>query len=372
MTTPVIVVTPDFPPAFGGIQRVVQELARALALSRPVTVVAPADPAAASSDPLAPHRVRRTRAAWGGAGSAAVLAEAAALLARDRDHAILAAHAMMLPAVRAAGRRTDIALLYGSELWDPRARLVLRAEHPRVGRFVAISEFTRRQAVALGVAADRIDVVALGADEPVRPADAEDRLTTLGLVDDDGVRPFLLTVGRLAEPHKGQDAVLRALPALSGCEPRLRYVLAGDGPLRAHLERVAATSGAAAAVFAGRVDEETKAALLHECRALIMVSREARAAAQFEGFGLVYLEAALAGRASVAARAGAAPEVVADGETGLLVQPDSPAAIADATLRLLDPDLADRLGAEARRRARAGGTWAHARERLFAAVAPHL
>jgi phosphatidylinositol alpha-1,6-mannosyltransferase len=145
--------------------------------------------------------------------------------------------------------------------------------------------------------------------------------------------------------------------------------MAGDGPLRHHLEHVAATAAATAAtVFAGQVDEATKGALIRHCRALVMVSREAHAAAQFEGFGLVYLEAALAGRPSLAGRAGAAPEVVADEETGLLVEPDRPAQIADATLRLLDPEYADALGAAARERARATGTWAHAGERLKRAL----
>jgi phosphatidylinositol alpha-1,6-mannosyltransferase len=100
-----------------------------------------------------------------------------------------------------------------------------------------------------------------------------------------------------------------------------------------------------------------------------MVSRESPAAGQFEGFGLVYAEAAHAGRPSIAGRAGAAPEVVIDGETGLLAIPDDPVAFASAALRLLeDPALADRLGLAAQERAARLYTSDAAGARLVAAV----
>jgi len=71
----------------------------------------------------------------------------------------------------------------------------------------------------------------------------------------------------------------------------------------------------------------------------------------WEGFGLVLLEAMAAGRPVVASAVGPIPEVVADGETGLLVPPEDPAALADAIVRvLLDADLAARLGGAGRRR----------------------
>ena len=373
MSKRILVLTPDFPPALGGIQRVVSELAHRLAGAHDVTVIAPRDEDSSRREAAVPFEVVRTRARWGGARSAVVLAEMSVLARRHDADVVVAGHVMTLPAAVTRRRRRRVTMLYGSELWDPRAQRVLGRYRERAGSFLAISEFTRGQAVQLGVRPARIQVVALGADPPVDPPDALERLSALGLVDADGVRPFLLTVSRLAEPHKGQDAVIRATAALAGNEPRFRYVVAGDGPLRRFLEHVAATSGAAeATLFAGRVDEETKGALMSSCHALAMVSREARAAAQFEGFGLVYLEAALAGRPSLAGLAGAAPEVVVDGETGLLVAPDRPAAVADAALRLLDRDYADSLGAAARERARATGTWAHARERLERALEPAL
>jgi phosphatidylinositol alpha-1,6-mannosyltransferase len=277
---------------------------------------------------------------------------------------------VMLPAVLAGGRRPPSALLaYGSELWDPRTSAVVRRFARMVSGFVAISEFTSSELQQLGVPERAIVVTPLGADTPIVPADARDRLARLHLVDEIGIRPYFVTIARLAEPHKGHDVVLRALPALAHRQPRLRYVIAGDGPLRGYLERMALTGGAEAAIFAGRVDEPTKAALLSTCQALVMVSREAHAAAQFEGFGLVYAEAARAARPSIAGRAGAAPEVVLDGITGLLIAPDDPVEFTVAALRLLDdPSLASRLGAAARDRADRLYTWEAAGDRLLAAV----
>jgi phosphatidyl-myo-inositol dimannoside synthase len=312
----------------------------------------------------------RTRTPWGGARSLAVLAETARAAAGLRPDCVVVGHAVMLPAFAAARRGAPAALLaYGSELWNTRTAFAVRRLQGTVRSFVAISHFTGAQLRQLGVPGRSIAVVPLGADAPAAPTDARERLERLGLVDEEGIRPFLVTVARLAEPHKGHDVVLRALPALAARHPRLNYVVAGDGPLRAHLERLAETAGASHARFTGRVDEPTKAALLAECRAFVMVSREARAAAQFEGFGLVYAEAARAGRPSIAGRAGAAPEVVLDETTGLLVRPDDPVEVVGAALRLLDdPGLAHRLGVAARTRADLLYTWDAAGERLVTAV----
>ena len=85
-------------------------------------------------------------------------------------------------------------------------------------------------------------------------------------------------------------------------------------------------------------------ALLAACDVLVMASR-------WEGLGLVFLEAMAAGRPCLATRVSAIPEVVVDGETGLLVPPDDPPALADGLVRLAgDPTLRARLGAAGRAR----------------------
>jgi phosphatidylinositol alpha-1,6-mannosyltransferase len=277
-----------------------------------------------------------------------------------RSNVVVAGHLAVLPAaIVAAGHSPSAVFLYGGELWSPKARHVLRLLAQRPSTFLAISRFTASVAAAAGVPRERVDIVLPGAAASPRPADWHERLRRLGLVNGAGtVVPFFLTVARLAEPHKGHDIVIRSLPPLVARYPGVRYVIAGDGPLRRLLERVVSTSGAEhSVVFAGRVDDATKGALFAGCRALVMPSREARAAAHFEGFGIVYLEAALSGRPSIAGNTGPGPEVVIDGETGLLVDPQDRVAVLEAMMRLADDvSLANKLGERARKRA-AVFTW---------------
>jgi phosphatidylinositol alpha-1,6-mannosyltransferase len=347
-------VTPDFPPSVGGIQEMLGKLAQGLAEKWEVTVIAPATAGSTDTEGDVPYAVKRSRTRWGGARSARALGEMAALGCSARPNVVLAAHLATLPAAVAASRpRHTAAILYGSELWSPKTRAILRLFWAWPRTYLAISRFTARMAIEGGIAAQRIRVVEPGASPPLLPQNGRQCFERLGLLDPSGdVVPFFVTIARLAEPHKGHDAVIRALPPLVARHPEVRYVVAGDGPLRGSLERLASVSGVEKSVlFVGRVDETTKGALLGGCRALVMPSREAPAAAQFEGFGIAFLEAALAGRPSIGGAAGAVPEVVIGGTTGLIVDPQNSTELLESMMRLMDPRFADELGEHARERA---------------------
>ena len=374
MTSPrLLLLTPDFPPVHGGIQQMLAEGAAHLSdRGWRVTVVAPSSPGAEAWDRSAPFAVVRTRATWGPRSAPAVLAEMLIAALRIRSDVVLAGHVAVLPPLLVSPRGAPVAaVVHGSELWSPQGARLVRRVRQRVARFVAVSEFTRGQLEQLGVASTRIRVAHNGGDAPTVPPDWRERLTGLGLPAAPEAPPFLLTIARLAEPHKGQDVVLRALPALVARHPGLRYVVAGDGPLRAHLRRIAATSGVGdALVMTGSVDEPTKAALLAGCRAVVLLSREAPAAAQFEGFGIALVEAAFARRPVIAGRSGGIPEVVRDRETGLLVDPTSPVAFAEAASTLVDDSAyADALGERAQARAQSEFTWTAAGRRMEGALA---
>jgi phosphatidyl-myo-inositol dimannoside synthase len=156
--------------------------------------------------------------------------------------------------------------------------------------------------------------------------------------------PAMLSVGRLV-PRKGFDLVLRSLAALSRDYPTLSYVMAGDGPERGRLEALARDLGLAGRVhFLGRVDDETKWAAYDACDLFVMPNR-LLGGADWEGFGIVFLEAALSARPSIAGRTGGAADAVSDEETGLLVDPEAPGALTGALRRLLSDDaLRGRLG----------------------------
>jgi glycosyltransferase involved in cell wall biosynthesis len=143
-------------------------------------------------------------------------------------------------------------------------------------------------------------------------------------------------VGRLA-PEKGLGVLVDAMAALPGCS----LLLVGDGPERPGLERRVADLGLADRVeFAGWVDPPWSARRTFDVLAVPSFT---------EGFPLVIVEAMLAGIPVVASAVGGIPEIVVDGDTGLLVPPHDAPALADALRRLLgDPDLRQAMAARCR------------------------
>jgi glycosyltransferase involved in cell wall biosynthesis len=208
----------------------------------------------------------------------------------------------------------------------------------RCARLIAVSEETRRAYLRQGYP-ERIDVVHNGI-EPGPPASGSLR-AELGVPDG---APLLGEIGRLCEV-KGQRELLQALASV----PDARLVLFGedlerDGAFRAALEEEARGLGVRERVtFAGfRPDA---AALLGDLDLVVLPSWA-------EGLPISVLEAMSRERAVVATRVGGTPELVVDGETGLLVPPRDPEALAAAIGALLaDPERRRAMGEAGRRRA---------------------
>jgi phosphatidylinositol alpha-1,6-mannosyltransferase len=144
----------------------------------------------------------------------------------------------------------------------------------------------------------------------------------------------LLTVGRLVI-RKGHDRVIESLPQLIKDIPELVYLIVGDGPERGYLEQLTAKLGLSERViFVGNIHDEV---LLNQyyntCDQFLMIARELDTG-NAEGFGIVYLEAACAGIPVIAGNSGGAGEAVLHEVTGLLVDPNATKEIANAILRL--------------------------------------
>jgi phosphatidylinositol alpha-1,6-mannosyltransferase len=159
--------------------------------------------------------------------------------------------------------------------------------------------------------------------------------------------PWLLTVARL-DYHKGIDTVIRALPAIRAAVPTIRYAVAGIGSRRSALEALARELGVEDAVrLLGFVGDEELPALYNAADVFVLASR--RYDLLVEGFGIAIVEASASALPVIASRSGGIPEAVRDGETGVLVDPDNPAAVAAAAIRLLgDETLRRRMGAAGR------------------------
>ncbi|MGH7717711.1 MAG: glycosyltransferase family 4 protein [Gemmatimonadaceae bacterium] len=159
--------------------------------------------------------------------------------------------------------------------------------------------------------------------------------------------PCLLCVGRVMTDEKGFDLAISALEQLAPRHPELRLTIAGGGDALPALEAHARAVGIADRVdFLGWVNPGQIPSLMASATVVLMPSRIE------EGFGLALLQAAQLGRPVIATRTGGLPEVVLDGETGLLVEPENPGAIARAIEALLrDPERTIAMGQAARRRA---------------------
>ncbi|MDB6150110.1 MAG: hypothetical protein JWQ44_1558 [Chthoniobacter sp.] len=149
-------------------------------------------------------------------------------------------------------------------------------------------------------------------------------------------------VGRLV-PQKSIDTLIRAFALFLGRERRdAKLVIVGDGPLMPALQRCAEEAGVAAhVVWAGFREDIPTVMRAFDVFTLTSV---------FEGFGLVLVEAMAARKPVIATRISAIPEVVIDGETGLLAKPRDAESIATAVAKLTDGALRARLGEAGHRR----------------------
>ncbi|RLT42960.1 MAG: glycosyltransferase family 1 protein [Chloroflexi bacterium] len=210
----------------------------------------------------------------------------------------------------------------------------------RCVRIVAISDAVREFVCAVeGIPPRKVERIYYGLDAAPAPQNVVDLRTELGWAG----APLIGFVGRLTG-QKGVDVLLNAFAIVHRALPTARLLLIGDGPQRAALAALAGGLQISAAVhFAGwREDARAQMAALN---VLAIASR-------WEGFGLVTLEAMQAGVAVVASRVSALPEIVLDGETGLLVPAANAAKLAAALLALLqDPQRAMQLGENGRLRA---------------------
>jgi phosphatidylinositol alpha-1,6-mannosyltransferase len=341
-----------FPPDIGGTERYNAECARRLcARGHALRVFTwSGEPGSPGSDPFPVERAR------GGARGAALDArDVAAWLDAGAQDVVFVSRASRLlrEVVPVAARRASVVIsvheLGGRHTrrgplgrWRVRRRYGL----DRARCVVVNSDDTRQRVAALDVPAP-IAVVHPGVDTAAFAPSAEaceSAREKLGVAD----RRVLLTVSRLAA-NKGHARVIEVLPALRARFPDLVYLVVGEGGERASLAALASSRGVADAVrFEGHVSDVR--AYYAACDVFAMPSGRPGGGKAGEGFGIAYAEAGACGVPVVASASGGGAEVVIDGETGFVVDPDDPRALERAIAGLLeDPARARQIGEAARR-----------------------
>jgi len=356
----ILLVTNDFPPRPGGIQSYLENLVGELVKTgtHMLTVYAPKWKGCEAFDVEAAQSsydvVRHPTTLMVPEPSVAVRMRR---LIADRDvdtvwFGAAAPLALLAPLARHAGASRVIASTHGHEVgWSmlPLARTALRRIGNDTDVVTFVSHYTRdRFASAFGPRA-ALEHLAPGVDtarfEPNSVARAELRARYRV-----GERPVILCLSRLV-PRKGQDMLIRALPAIRQRIDGAALVIVGGGPYRSTLHRLAHEFGVAEhVVFTDGVPGDELPAHHVMADVFAMPCRTRGAGLDVEGLGIVYLEASASGVPVVAGRSGGAPESVIDGETGLVVDGWDVGAIAAAVGDLLaDPDRAAHMGAAGRR-----------------------
>ncbi|MDH4037624.1 MAG: glycosyltransferase [Candidatus Krumholzibacteria bacterium] len=194
--------------------------------------------------------------------------------------------------------------------------------------YIAISRQVREVLISGGVPPASIDVVPSGIDldKFARGREATAVRAEFGL---DGATRVVGNIAALA-PHKSQSDLLRAAGHVLATRDDVRFFVVGEGALRADLERLAGSLGIAGrVVFTGFRPDALD--LLRMFDVFVMSS-------YLEGLGTSIMDAQAVGIPVVATRTGGIPEIVEDGESGLLVPPRSPDLLAAAILRMLDDE----------------------------------
>ncbi len=358
--TRILLVTNDFPPRRGGIQSYLHELVGQLMQTDKftLTVYAPKwkgceefdEEARAGGYEVVRHPTTLMLPSPG------VDDRMRALIARNDIETVwfgaAAPLALLAPRARAAGAARIIASTHGHEVgWSmlPMARSALRRIGDGTDVVTYVSRYTRgRFASAFGPRA-ALEYVPPGVDTDrfiPDPAARTEIRARYGL----GERPVIMCLSRLV-PRKGQDMLIRALPAIRERVDGATLVIVGGGPYLATLHRLAREAGVTEhVVFTGGVPGAELPAHHAMADVFAMPCRTRGAGLDVEGLGIVYLEASASGVPVIAGRSGGAPETVQDGVTGRVVNGSDVDEIATAVGEILaDPERAAQMGAAGRR-----------------------
>jgi glycosyltransferase involved in cell wall biosynthesis len=260
-------------------------------------------------------------------------------LLRRLDPDLVHAHYSVTHGVIASlsGRRPILLTLWGSDILrgdravGPFGRLLNRFALRRADAVTSASEFMAGVAAEIGKRP--VEVVPFGVDvERFRPVD--------------GAEGGGLVVGQAKhlEDRYGTDVLVDAVAIAASEIPGLRLILAGEGSRREALEaRVARTGLGDRVAFLGALPHDDMPGFMGSLDVLVNASRS-------ESFGVAVLEGSASGLPVVVTRVGGAPETVIDGETGILVPPEDPAALASALVALATDRTRRRAMGEAGRR----------------------
>jgi glycosyltransferase involved in cell wall biosynthesis len=252
-------------------------------------------------------------------------------------------------AAKCAGIPIIVTTEHGIHTWEVKGRIVrwlVRFLYLLTTRFtdriVAVSEFVAKDLRTNGIAEVKITRIYNGIDtEQFRPLPDEQRRELCRYLSDRDVGHLVGIVGNMVA-LKGHAWCVEAIPAIVKEHPDTLFAFVGNGPLRQEIEELVRSLGMEHHVrFTGHVSALLPR-LMGSFDVLVQPSL-------IESFGLVVVEAQACGVPVIATAVGGLPEIVSDGETGFLVPPEDPPALAEkVNLLLSEPALAQAMGKKGR------------------------
>jgi phosphatidylinositol alpha-1,6-mannosyltransferase len=342
-----LVLTPDFPPAPGGIQHLVHRtVSHAPGLEcRVVTLDTPGAAEFDRDGDLDVTRIPMLPAVPRPASTLALNAAAVTKAIAFRPEVVISAHIVMSPGASLIRRALGVPVVqyfHGKEI-GVRPKLAGYAAR-QADACIAVSSYTSGLVAVAGGSPEKIHLIHPGVDLS----------ETAGEPEPEADRPTVLTIARMEDRYKGHDVMVRAMSLVVARVPDAQWIVVGDGPLRAAIAELARSSGLDEGVirFLGAVSDEERDAWLDRAHVFAMPSRMPAGGFVGEGFGIVYLEANAHRCPAVAGNVGGAVDAVVDGETGLLVDPEDHIAVGNALVELLEDGPRRRaMGAAGARRA---------------------
>jgi phosphatidyl-myo-inositol dimannoside synthase len=362
----ILVITWNYPPRRGGIEYLVSNLCAGLRQKHSVQVITAH---ARSGHPFDEYVFRAPLpglipfslyALWRGA----------ILLLRSRGISVIFGGSVMVtPLVlilaRLFGRKAVVQahgldVMYASRVYQGICVRWLKF----CNRIVANSEYTASLVERKKVPRERVFVIPPGVrtDALAKPVNLEATKEKFGLKD----KPTILFVGRLAKRKGVKEFIEKSLVRIVREIPSVCFVIVGDNPLQSLTQRDDVVGEIHTAVsqlglhghvrLLGSLDDEEVTKLYQLCDVVVLPALAF--ADDVEGFGIVLLEAAAAGRPAVATRVGGIPDAVEDGKSGILVNPGDYERLSQTLVELLSsPTIRSTVGDYARDRVREAFSW---------------
>lgn len=363
--------TENWPPRVGGIERYLTGIAEHL-VEHEVTVIAPFDSPAfggiAQGKPF-DFRVIRKRFYWPMWPKWLPLYfSLKKIAAENKPDIIICGKALVEGRIAKILKKSlgipYVVCTYGMEIatWQnlPRIQRKLKSVLHHANAVLYINKQTKQELITLGVPENNLHELYPGVDNDslLKMNNPEDVLKKYSIH-----APYIISVARLVK-RKGMDDLIEAFAGLNIARqsggPAL--VLVGDGPERKSLEKLAKKLNANV-IFVGQISDEDVRALYTKAKLFALTPKELPG--DFEGFGIVYLEAAFFGLPTIGTKTGGVAQAVQDGVTGLLAEPGNIASIQDALQKILsEPTLATTYGTQGKKRVTRKFLWEQAIAKL--------